>query len=73
MEKGRLKRTIKESSQFHNKKPEEEELVSEFVHFDMDSSYPGLLSKGRNIVDLDFVYKQLLAGHKAWKTMLSLT
>ena len=36
--KGRFKRTIKELSQFNNKKPEELEL--EFDHFDLDNSYP---------------------------------
>ena len=66
--KCRLKRTIKELSQFDNKKPEE--LESEF---DVDNSYPTSLFKGRNIVDLDFVYKQLHDGHKACKTTLSLT
>ena len=63
--KGRLKRTIKELSQFDNKKPEE--LESEFVHF--DNSYPSSPFKGRNIVDLDFVYKQSLDGHKTCKTI----
>ena len=29
--------------------------------------------KGRNIVDLDFMYKQLLDGHKSCSTILSLT
>ena len=71
MEKGRLKRTIKELSQFDNKKPEE--LESEFDHFDVDNSYPSSLFKGSKIVDLDFVYKQLLDGYKACKTTLSLT
>ena len=68
--KGRFKRTIKELSQFDTKKPEE--LESEFDHFDLDNSYPSLPFKGRNIVDLDFVNKQLLDGHKACKTTLSL-
>ena len=71
MGKGRFKRTIKELSQFENKKPEELEL--EFDHFDLDNSYSSSPFKGRNIVDLDFVYKQLLDGHKACKTKLSLT
>ena len=71
MEKGRFKRIIKELSQLDNKKPEE--LESEFDHFDLDNSYPSSPFKGRNIVDLDFVYKQLLDGHKASKTTLSLT
>ena len=64
--KGRFKRTIKELSQFDNKKPEE--LESEFDHFDLDNSYPSSPFKGRNIVDLDFVYKQFPDGHKACKT-----
>ena len=68
---GRLKRTIKESSQFDNKKPEE--LESEFDHFDPANSYPTSPFKGRNIVDLDFVHKQLLDGHKPCNTTLSLT
>ena len=71
MEKGRFKRTLKELSQFDNKMPEE--LESEFGHFDLDNSYPSSPFKGRNIVDLDFVYKQLLDGYKACKTRLSLT
>ena len=45
--KGRFKRTVKELSQFDNKKPGE--LESEFDHFD---SYPSSPFKGRNIVDL---------------------
>ena len=54
----RLQRTIKELSQFDNKKPEK--LESEFDHFDEANSYPTSPFKGRNIVDLDFVLKQLL-------------
>ena len=50
------------SCNFDNKKPEE--LESEFVHFDIDNSYPSSPFKDRNIVDLDFVYKQLLDGRK---------
>ena len=69
--KGRFKRTIRESSQSVNKKPEE--LEPESDHFDLDDSYPSSPFKGRNIVDLDFVSKQLLDGHKACKTTLSLT
>ena len=69
--KGRSKRTIKELSQFDNKNPEKFE--SEFDHFDKDNLYPTPPFKGPNIVDLDFVYKQLLDGHKACKTTLSLT
>ena len=53
----RVNRTIKELSQSDNKKPEE--LESEFDHFDLDTSYSTLPFKGPNIVDLDFVYKQL--------------
>ena len=66
-----LKRTIKKLSQFDNKKPEELEL--EFDHFEVDNSYSASPFKGRNIVDLDFVYKQLLDRHKACKTTLYLT
>ena len=69
--KGRFKRTIKELSQLDNKKPEERE--SEFDHFDPNNSYKSSPFKGRNIVDFDFVYKQLLHGHKACKTTLPLT
>ena len=65
--KDRFKRTIKEISQFDDKKPEE--LESEFYHFDVDNSYP----TSPLIVDLDFVYKQLLDGHKACKFTSSLT
>ena len=68
---GRFKRTIKELSQFDNRKPEE--LQSEFDHFEVDNSYPTSPFKGRNIVDLDFVHKQLLNRHKAFKTTLFLT
>ena len=71
MEKNQLKRTTKELSQLDNKKPEE--LESEFDHYDLDNSYPSSPFKGRNVVDLDFVYKQLLDEHKACKTTLSLT
>ena len=56
--KGQFKRTIKELSQFDNKKPEE--LESEFDHFDLDNPYPSSPFKGRNIVDLDFVYNHLM-------------
>ena len=69
--KDRFKRSIKELSQFDNKTPEE--LESGFDQFDPDNSYPTLPLKGPNIVDLDFVYKQLLDGHKACKATLSLT
>ena len=69
--KRRFGRTIKELSQFDNKKPEE--LESKFDSFDADYSYPTFPFKGRNIGVLDFVYKQLLDGHKACKTTLSLT
>ena len=50
-----------------------EELESEFDHFDLDNSYPTSPFKGRNIVELDFAYKQLLDGHKPCNTTLSLT
>ena len=56
---------------FDNKKSEE--LESEFDHFDLNNSYPSSPFKGPNIANLDFVYKQLLNGHKACKTTLSLT
>ena len=57
--KGRVERTIKELSQFDNKKPEE--LESEFDPIDVDNSYPTSPFKGRNILDLDFVYKTTLS------------
>ena len=44
-----------------------------FDHFIPADSYPTSLFKGRNIVDSDFVYKQLLDGHKPCNTTLSLT
>ena len=65
--KDRFKRTIKELSQFDNKKPEK--LESGFDHFDLDNSYP----TSPLIVDLDFVCKQLLDGHKACKITSSST
>ena len=71
MERWKKGRFNKDLSQFDNKKPEE--LESEFDHSDVDYSYPSLPFKCRNIVDLDFVYKQLLDGHEACKTALSLT
>ena len=37
------------------------------------NSYPTLPFKGRNIVDFDFMYKQLIDGHKPCNTTLSLT
>ena len=52
LKKRRLKRTIKELTQFDNKKPEE--LESEFDNFDADYLYPTSLFKGRTIVDLKF-------------------
>ena len=55
MEKDRFKRTIKELIQFDYKK--QEELESDFDHFDLDNSYLSSPFKGRNFVDLDFVYK----------------
>ena len=63
--------TIKELSQFDNKKLEG--LESEFDDFDVDNSYPTSPFKGHNVVDVDFGYKQLLDGHKVCKTTLSLT
>ena len=59
--KDRFKRTIKELSQFDNKKPED--LESEFDNFDVDNCYPTLPL----IVDLDFACKQLGDWHKACK------
>ena len=56
--KGQFKRTIKELSQFDDKKPEELEL--EFDHFDVDNSYPTSRFKAHNIMDLDFVYNYLM-------------
>ena len=50
-----------------------EELESEFDNFDADYSYPTSPFKGLDIVDLDFVYKHSLDGHKACRTTLSLT
>ena len=69
--KRQFKRTIKELSQFDNKKLEEPE--SEFDHFDVDYSYPTSPFKGRNIVDLDFVYKQLFEGYKACRTRTTIS
>ena len=45
----------------------------EFDHFDAFHSYPTSPFKDRNIVDLDSMYKQLLADHKPCNTTLSLT
>ena len=59
---GRLESSTNELSQFDDKKPEE--LDSEFDHFDAANSYPTSPFKGRNIMDLDFMYKQLLDRHK---------
>ena len=53
----RFKKSIKELSQFDNKKPDE--LESEFDHFDADNSYPTSPFKDRNIEDLDFVCNYL--------------
>ena len=50
--KGRFERTIKELSQFDDKRSEE--LESEFDHFDAANSYPTSPFKGHNIMDLDF-------------------
>ena len=68
---GRLERTIKELSQFDNKKPEE--LESEFDHLMRLIRIQLRLFKGCNIVDLDFMYKRLLDSHKLCNTTLSLT
>ena len=65
--KNRFERTINEISQFDNKKPEK--LESEFDHFDVDNS----CLTSPLTVDLDFVYKQLLDGHKACKFTSSFT
>ena len=65
---GQFERNIKELSQFDNEKSEE--LDSEFDHFDAASTSPTSPFKGRNIVDLDFVYKQLLAVY--YETLLPL-
>ena len=68
MEKNvRLERTIKELSQFDNKKTREAWVGAAANSF-ITSPF-----KGCNIVDLDFVYKQLLDGHKPCNTTLSLT
>ena len=69
--KGQFKRAINKLGQSDNKKPEE--LESEFDHFDLENLYPCSPFKGRNIVDLDFVYKQLLDEHKGCETTLSLS
>ena len=70
---GGMEKTVdlKEPSRNYNKKPEE--LESEFDHFDATNSYPTSPFKGRNFMDLDFEYKQLLDGHKPCKITLSLT
>ena len=52
---GRPERTIKELSQFDNKKPDE--LDSEFDHFGVANSCPASPFKACNIVDLNFMYK----------------
>ena len=64
-----FKRTMKERRQFDTKKSEV--LESEVDNFDVDNLHPTSPFKGRNIyisiciVDLDFVYKQLLDWCKA--------
>ena len=63
---GRFKRTIKELSQFNNKKPEELEL--EFDHFGADNLYPTSPFKGCNFADLDFVTNNHLMGIKLAKS-----
>ena len=47
--------------------------MSEFDNLDVGNSYQTSPFKGRNIVDLDFVHKQLLDGCKACKITLPLT
>ena len=47
--------------------------MSEFDRFDGANSYLTSPFKGHNIVDLDFMYKHLLDGHKLCNTTLSLT
>ena len=59
---GRLKRPIKELSQFDNINPEELSLTILMR-----------LIKVSNIMDLYIVYKQLLDGYKPCNTTLSLT
>ena len=54
-------------------KSQRTELESEFDYFDAANSYPTSRFKGRNIVEIDFMYKQLLDGHKPCNTTLSLT
>ena len=54
-------------------KSQRTELESEFDYFDAANSYPASPFKGRNFLDLDFVYKELLDGHKPCNTTLSLT
>ena len=66
-----LKRTIKELSQFDNKS--QRNLSQSLTIFDAANSYPTSPFKGSNFVDLDFVYKQLLDGHRPCNTTLSLT
>ena len=69
---GQFERTIKELSKFDNKNPEE--LESELtILVRIIRIHAASPLKGRNIVDLAFVYKQLLDRHKGCKTTLSLT
>ena len=63
--KGRFKRTIRELSQFDDKKPEE--LESEFDYFDVDNSYPTSPFIGRHIMDLDLCTNSYLMGIKLAK------
>ena len=59
---GRFNISIKERREFDNKKPKE--IESELDNLDVDNSCPTSPLKGRNIVDLDIVCKQLLDGCK---------
>ena len=67
--RSRFRRTIKELSQFDNKKPEEleSEFDPEFDHFDLDTSHPSSPFKGRNIVDLDSCTNNYMMGIKLAK------
>ena len=65
MEKRLFKINSKKLSHFHNKAPEE--LKSQSDNFDDIYSYPTPPFKGRNIMDLDFMYKHLLDGMKVAK------
>ena len=66
---GRLKRTIKELSQFDNKMPEELSLTILFLLIRIQIRF----SRDVTFMDIDFVYKQILDGHKPCNATLSLT